>query len=407
MLTELKRNTENDALILDPVAAAAEMIPLLRASAPETDRLAKLPDSIVDALEHRGLFRLLYPADQGGAQIGPHAFMDTMVNIGRGDMSAAWALAILNGCTALVARTMPKHVSDVVYATEGGAKISAVFSARSLKARPENGGVHIEEGLWAFNSGVQHANWDLLGVPIYDKDGNVVDEGLALIPMSKVEILNDWDTMALRGTGSNTVRVRDVFVEADWILPFGKFRRENFTQPHYADQWQFRTTATAEGSVHLAYSGLGAAQAALEVFQESLGKGGIQYTQYTKKSEAPVIHIAIAEASARIDAARTLACRAVDEIEAAARSGEIIDPMHSARIRRDTGLMVSLLWEGVDRLASVSGGSFLGSHNLLSRCWRDIRAGTMHGAITPATVMESYGRMLCGLGSNMTMAGLK
>ena len=391
----------------DPRLLAEELVPTLRARAAETDRLAKFPQATFEELESRGLFRLLYPKVYGGQEIDTKTYMETIMALGRGDMSVAWATNILNGCTASVASTMPAHVTDVVFASPGGARVAGVFAARSLKTRPQAGGTFIEEGVWAFNSGVQHANWDLLSVPIYDDSGAVVDEGLALIPISQVEILDDWDTIGLRGTGSNTVRVRNVQVDADWILPFGRVRRENYRVERFKHLWPLRISPTANGAVVLSYPALGAAEAALELFVEKASKGGIQYTQYGRRAEAPVTHLIYGEASAKIDAAKLLAYRAVDEMSNAAKAGIELTPMEAARIRRDTGLIEMLLWQAVDMLATGSGGSFIAGGNLLGRCWRDIRAGTMHGAITPPTVLEFYGRLAFGMPSNMTLAGLK
>lgn len=390
----------------DAPLRAQQLIPVLRGRAAETDRLAKFPDATVQDLERLGLFRLSFPQVYGGEQIDPRTFMDTIVNLGRGDMSVAWATSILNGCTAMVASTMPEHVVDTMFSTAGGPRVAGIFASRSLKTRPEGRGVLIEDGTWAFNSGVHHANWDLLSVPIYDKDGAVVDEGLALVPISQVEILDDWDTIGLRGTGSNTIRVRNVYVESDWILPFGRVRRENYIVDRFRDIWSLRISPTAFGAIVLTYPAIGAAEAALELFREKASKGGIQYTQYTKRSDAPSIHLLFGEASARIEAAKTLAYKAVDEMSSAAKAGIELDVMHNARIRRDTGIIGRLLWEAVDLLASGSGGSFIASSNLLNRCWKDIRAGNMHGAITPPTVLEYYGRLAFGLSSNMTLAGL-
>jgi hypothetical protein len=53
--------------------------------------------------------------------------------------------------------------------------------------------------MWFFNSGVYRAQWNLLGVPMFDGAGEAMGLGIAALPISDVNILQDWDTMALRG----------------------------------------------------------------------------------------------------------------------------------------------------------------------------------------------------------------
>ena len=389
-----------------PSARALELVPLLREKSTEIDAAARLTDDVVAEIERQNLFRICYPAVYGGEQAGYVEFMDTVINLARGNMSAAWVVCIVSGCTGIVARAMPDHVSQEVFATPGGAKVAGAFEPRKLEARPAEGGTYIVEGTWGFNSGVCHANWDLLGVPMYDSAGNATGTGFALLPMSQVEILNDWDTEGMRGSGSNTVRVRDVFVPNDWILPFTKVREENYVVDRFKDDWQYRMSSIADAPLSLSFPVIGAAQAGLEHFIATAGKRGIQYTTYTKQADAPVTHHQVGEASAKIDAARALARADAEEIERYAKEGRMMSREEGSRIRRDAGFINTLAWQAMDILAGGSGGSFIARGGALNRCWRDVRAGMLHGAVAAPTVMEAYGRILCGLPSNITRAGV-
>lgn len=42
-----------------------------------------------------------------------------------------------------------------------------------------------------------------------------------LVPITSVEIVDDWHVMGLRGTGSKTVRLKDVFVPDHRMMPLG------------------------------------------------------------------------------------------------------------------------------------------------------------------------------------------
>ncbi len=55
------------------------------------------------------------------------------------------------------------------------------------------------------------------------------------------------------------------------------------------------------------------------------------------------------------------------------------------------------MWEGVDLLASASGGSFSWLSNISNRIWQDVKVGTMHPLVSLSSHYETYGRMLAGV----------
>jgi 3-hydroxy-9,10-secoandrosta-1,3,5(10)-triene-9,17-dione monooxygenase len=84
------------------VRAATLLIPTLRSRSSETDALARLPGSAIADLEKTHLFDMLVPRMYGGLQCSLRTFMDVVVELGRGDGSAAWTVAWrLNGQNVL------------------------------------------------------------------------------------------------------------------------------------------------------------------------------------------------------------------------------------------------------------------------------------------------------------------
>lgn len=387
----------------DPVlvARASALIPALRARARETDALSKLPDATIKDLNDARLMELLTPRRYGGLQTNLATYKAVCVEIGRGCGSTAWVVAITNVCNWLAATLYPQQVSDEIFSRPGGVRGCGVLPPRKAKVRKVPGGFHIDEGLWGFNSGVYHANLDMLGIPILDDDGKVIDEGLAIVPMEKVEILDDWDTIGLRGTGSSSVAVRDCFVPSERIASLPSAIKGSFASRHLDDQPLYRLPFVPFLAILLAFPQLGAGRGALDVFLEKMKTRGIQYTSYTKQAEAPVTHLQVAEASAKLDAADAVIDRAVEAIEDAARTGgDTMEFDARAKVRRDAGMASQLIWEAVDMLASGSGGSFAASSNLVNRYWRDVRVASLHGVLCTTTSFELYGRLLSGLEAN-------
>ena len=120
--------------------------------------------------------------------------MDVVVELGRGDGSAAWALTIVSVGIWMAATLYPKHVVDEVF-SGGNFRTASVLAPHKVKTKRVDGGVLIEEGSWSFNSGVYRAQWDILSIPIFDESGQFIDSGSALIPISQVTLLHDWDTI--------------------------------------------------------------------------------------------------------------------------------------------------------------------------------------------------------------------
>ncbi|WP_271898441.1 acyl-CoA dehydrogenase [Candidatus Phyllobacterium onerii] len=388
----------------DPVAVAASLMPFLRSQIAETDTLARLPDATVATLEERHLFDMLVPRIYCGRQIPLTTYMDVIVELGKGDGSVAWNVALLAIGTWMATTFYPKEVVDEVFAAGGNFRTAAVLNPRSAKVRSADGGVVIEEGLWAFNSGVEHAGWDVLGIPFHDDAGNVVDRGAALIPASQVKLVDDWDTIGLRGSGSTTVRVADVFVPTERIALLSKARRENYASAYLTGEPLYRFPFVPFFAINLGLPGLGMAKAALDLFLEKSRGRGIAFTKYPKQDQAAVTHLLIGEVSSKIDAAELILKRSLEELETTALLGKMTMERRT-RIWRDAGFASQLVWQAVDLLASASGGSFARTSDPMNRIWRDARVATLHGALNTDTTDELFGRVATGHAPNNHLLG--
>lgn len=93
------------------------------------------------------------------------------------------------------------------------------------------------------------------------KDGKPVDFGSFLIPRSEYRIDDVWHVVGLKGTGSNTVVVKDVFVPRHRFLSYKAMNDrtagglENNTAPVYKMPWgtMHPTTISAPPIMGMAY----------------------------------------------------------------------------------------------------------------------------------------------------------
>jgi alkylation response protein AidB-like acyl-CoA dehydrogenase len=391
------RDETSPSIEVDVVAVAASLAPALRSRAAETDRLAKLPDATIKELESARLFDMMVPKIYGGLQCSIRTMMDAVVQLGQGDGSVAWVVALRAAATWMLMSSYPQHVVDEVQATSGKFRIASVLGPRSVvKTRRVEGGVVIEDGTWAFNSGVSHAEWDILGIPILDDAGRITGRGCALIPISQITLLNDWDTIGLRGSGSTSVTVKNVFVPNPRIAVLRNPLSDDHAGTHTGEVPLYRTPFLPFFATNLVLPALGMSMAMLDLFAEGTARRGIAFTAYDKQDEAAVTHVQIATVSARIDAAQAILRRSVDALEAIAAGAAPMSLEQRIRIWRDAGFASELIWEAVDLMAGASGGAIANAGSPLSRLWRDVRVAGLHGAICTTTTMEVFGRVMLG-----------
>lgn len=75
---------------------------------------------------------------------------------------------------------------------------------------PVEGGFRFS-GRWGFSSGIDHCDWVFLSGLIFH-EGQPPEYRTFLLPRGDFEVVDTWHTLGLKGTGSNDIVVRDVFV---------------------------------------------------------------------------------------------------------------------------------------------------------------------------------------------------
>jgi 3-hydroxy-9,10-secoandrosta-1,3,5(10)-triene-9,17-dione monooxygenase len=193
----------------DLVARARAMFPHLRERAPEAERERRIPDTTISELGSAGLFKLFVPRRLGGHEVSTRTFLDVTAEVARGCGSTGWVNALVNICGWLGA-LYPERAQHEVWGSDPDARIAGVLTPSATAATVEDG--FVLNGRWTFASGCLHASWAVLGHPIVDAKGTLIDQGLALIPMRELRIEDTWFTAGMRGTGSNTLVASDVFV---------------------------------------------------------------------------------------------------------------------------------------------------------------------------------------------------
>ncbi|MFC4022336.1 acyl-CoA dehydrogenase family protein [Oceanobacillus longus] len=373
---------------------AEEMIPNLRERMNEVDRLRSIPQSTISELTEAGLLKLLTPKKYGGYQLNFRQYLDIVSQIGKGCGSTAWVVALINVAKWVVSVNFTEEVHDEIFKDDAIANVCGVFEARKCDVEKVEGGYLIKEGLWGFASGSNHSDYFFLGFPQVNENGEVEGLGAALIPRKDVNLLDDWHTISMRGTGSNSVTVTNLFVPEKWTTSLSKAVVGEYPAVHLEDQALYKSAFIPVAALVLLAPGIGLSAAAKEIFLEKLPSRRIQYTFHNKQAEAAVTHLQLAEVVMKMETASLLAYRAADEIDKWAASGEYMNFNSRVQARVDCSYANRLNCEAVDLIFSLAGGSAISESNLLSKIMKDSKTPPQHGLITPTTGLELYGRIL-------------
>ncbi|OLF11294.1 acyl-CoA dehydrogenase [Actinophytocola xanthii] len=371
------------------------MVPLLQKYAPWAEENRRLADEALEAMADAGLFRMRVPTRYGGYESDVRTVSEVVAELARGDGSTSWTTAVWMIST-WIAGMFPDEVQDEIFATPD-VRVCGILSPTAT-AVPTDGGI-VVNGRWAFNSGVQQSHWNTNAVILIDPETGP-QPVMTAIPIADLEIVDDWYTSGLRGSGSVSTVARDVFVPLARVLSMGPVLREEYSSALNADSPVYRAPLLPTACSTVSGTAMGLARAAKEAFFERLPGRKISYTAYESQRDAPLTHLQVAEATVKIDEAEFHARRAAATVDAKAEAGESWTLEERARVRLDMGATCQRAKEAVDILNTASGGSSIYSHVPIQRIERDVQTLNLHGVMHPNTNLELYGRVLCGLEPN-------
>ena len=393
-------NTSEEArkLRADLVRRAAALVPLLAKNAKQTEDDRRIAEENIAAIERAELFKITRPKRFGGLEVDFRTTLEVTRELARGCGSTSWTTNLMNICAFFVGMWNEQAQQDV-WGERPNNRVASVLGPTGT-AEVVEGGYQVS-GRWQFCTGCLHAQWVLLGVPITNDEGQLVDQGIILAPISDVAIEDTWFSTGMKGTGSNTVVADDIFVPAHRYVSALKLQAGETDTPHQ-DEVLYRAPFLPGAMVIQAGPQLGLARAALDFVIEKATTRGIAYTFYDLQANAPTVQLAVARAASLIDTAELLSYRAAAEVDEAAQQNVVPDYLSRAKIRMDTVQAIVFAREAIRELISAHGASSFGESNPLQRIWRDSEVASRHAMVNPAIGAEVYGRALLGFTQGVT-----
>jgi 3-hydroxy-9,10-secoandrosta-1,3,5(10)-triene-9,17-dione monooxygenase len=384
------------------IARAKALIPQLRDRASRTEELRRLPPETERDLHESGLFRILQPKRVGGSELDYVALLDCADAIGQADASVAWNFGNLASHQWMLGM-FDKRAQDLVWNQDANALIASSFIFPAGRARKVDGG-YVLRGSWPFSSGVESSEWNMLAsVVASEDDADGIEYRIFLLNKRDYQINDTWNATGLRGTGSNDVLVNDAFVAEPMTVAASDLSGGSTLGSAVNPNALYTLPVFSLFPYVLSGVALGNAQACLDDYVEIARHRASTYNR-AKLADLQSTQIKIAEASAKVDAARMIMRTACIEAMADARRGHIPNMAAKTKLRRDGAYSVNLCTEAVSLLFSASGARGLFTSGALQRQFRDAHAINSHLAFNFDAAGTNYGRVALGLPSeNLTL----
>lgn len=399
MMTLMSKDTQLNHTETQLLQKATDLIPFLQSYARQIDQERHIPDEVIEKLSEAGLFQLGTLQKYGGYEVSIRAMVEIISEVAKGNGSVGWVVQIINGNNYNATLSLSESILDSIFGQQEDVRFCSVLQPRKASIQQTHDGYLIEEGFWGFASGSKHATHALLNINDLNNRSNdqqQPDMILAVVPMNQVEIVDDWYTISLKGSASNSLKLHNVFVPNEYIANTKLSGIEMSQQPtdgihRYRPYTQVITTITTGISAIL-----GLARAAVDCFVQKAPTRGITMTVHPSQAAVGHIQYHVGLAAMKVESAHLHISRTMDHLEDHVQNHRPFTVQEFAQMQTDIAYASKLCWEAVDLLVAESGGSFVAESNRLAEIFRDIRGGANHALTTASTGLELYGRVLMG-----------
>ncbi len=351
------------------------MAALVADEAERSEREARTTAPVVERIVEAGLFRLWVPRSIDAPELPLPPALEVFEAASRLDGSFGWAVTIGTGGGLFAGALEPETAAEIFGPREA---LIAGSGKPGGTAKPVDSG-YLAGGRWTFASGAHHATWFtanciLEGERRSDGDDGPVIRALAF-PANEVEIIETWDPVGMRGTGSHDFRVGSSLVPLR--RTFGVF-----------DDWPFergplyRYPFASIAEMSFGAVGLGIGRHAIDEF---LTLAGSRRSMYTGEplGDRQGARVRLGEAEALLSAARAWFYQVAQSSWDTVVGGDPLEGEEAARVALASIHAANSAARAATLLFEAGGSASLDAGSPLARAWRDVHALTKHVAVSP------------------------
>lgn len=373
----------------------------IRARVRQTESDRVVPRETIDSLRDTGLFNIITPRSFGGSELGFETLVEVTAEIASACGSTGWVFGVLAGHSWMLNLFPLQAQRDVL--ADGRTLTATVFRLGGTITEVE-GGYQLVNGDGRFCSGIDHVRWVIVGNAVQRADAPP-EPRFFVIPRADVEIVDDWHTAGLRGTGSRTIKVARAFIPRHRSVSVKDMMTGNvegadaMRAPIYRMPFQNVTPFSLIGAP------LGMARAALRSFAEGLAPR-LRAMPAEQMAEQSATIERLAHATADLDAAHALILEDTRRIDAAP-SAAALTPLEWSRIPRDWAYAAQTARRAANSVFEAAGGTSIYNASELQRIWRDVNSAAQHFAFTWDSALTAFGREALGLPASQYGPGPK
>ena len=372
------RPAPDPALTADDILKAAEdLVPLLRERAVAADRDRRIEPDTYRRLGDAGFFHILKPKRYGGLELSEHEHAKVAMTLARGCASTAWVFSILSSDNMAIL-AYPEEVQEEVWGTDTYATLAGNTNLNPRARAVRVAGGYRLTGQWGFCSGSDFSEWLIFNAPA----GEAGEGHMFLVPREDATTTDDWFPTGMRGTGSRTMAVDDVFVPDHRVQAtrdtVQKLQERRALHPtfdtmyaHWPSYGRFTFASTAVGAAWGAAGHFAATVTSATRVANALG-GAVRL------ADQDYVATEFAEAAGEVQMAMALIERRSLEASELARQRRTPSPADLALQQRDNALVTRVALRSVQRIYSLVGAKAGNPEHPVSLAKRDIEMVSHH-----------------------------
>jgi len=374
------------------IAAARDVGSIIATHVDTTERDRRLARPVIDALRAVGLFRLFTPRALGGLEVDPVTFARVVEEVSMFDSAAGWALQVNTGAW-WTSRMSPEGVAEL-YADGPDLMMAASF-APPHRAEEVPGGYRIT-GRGPLASNIHDSRWALMSAIVFDGDQpRMTPAGPDFISVvmrtSEVEIIDTWDSLGMRGTDSNDIEAKGVFVPESRAF---RFQPDSVPAAPF-DGPLYRMPALAATYPIIAPVALAIASGAIRELR-NLVTTKVPLGSMKTARDRGAVQSAVAEAEAMVRSARLFF------YDTLARAWERAVTQKPFTLEYKADLMLASTWamrsaaRATDLMHRMGGTNGIYARSRLERHFRDAQTVRHHGFVSDSR-LETVGQVYLGV----------
>ncbi|MET8976856.1 acyl-CoA dehydrogenase family protein [Streptomyces sp. NPDC004539] len=346
----------------------------------EFEAKGHVPADVIGEFRRAGVYRAGVPRRFGGDALPPAEFLRIVERIARADGSAGWVASF--GSATVYLAGLPLDTQAELYAD--GPDVVFAGGLFPVQDSERVAGGYRVEGRWRFASGCQGA--DVLGVGIRAGEERAGRPLTAVLRPGQVEIVENWDAVGLRGTGSHDLAVHGVVVPEEWTFVRGG--------PSTVDEPLYRYPTVPYAAQVLAVVGLGVARTALDHVTAEGARPA--WTGAPRPAERATYRITLARAEAQLRSARAWFYETTDAVWATVVAGDPASREQASALRLASTHLAATAYEVAHCAYRLGGTAAITAGGVLERCLRDASVVPQH-AFLQESVYEGAGAVLAGV----------